>query len=166
MLHEKGLGGIVLPLALSRARGLPLNHCSSDNYGESRRQRAEASLKLYSTVAATGLLFTFLGVAEPTVAQAVGTEPLPSWATLGVSGASLAVVLVVVSRVLPRISELMSASIEKAAEINARALGEVKESVEGMRDDQSRYQESHLKFLRELVHQGRDNIGEHYGNRP
>lgn len=116
-------------------------------------------MKAIAILSALGFL---LGWTQPVFAQAVHVDPMPWTAQLGVCGGCLTILLLVVVRVIPAMSRQHSASLEKVAEVHrestkefakahAEALGEVKDELNGLRDDFNGHQESNASLLREVL---------------
>lgn len=119
-------------------------------------------MRAIATMAVIGSLGAVGGLAEPAIAQATGVESMPWGANLGVVGASLAIVVVCVAKVFPRLvalcneaneknTERMATAVERAAEANGKAQAEVKTSIEGMRDDWNESQTANISLLRQIM---------------
>jgi len=76
-----------------------------------------------------------LGMSQKQIAQAAGVDPMPWTAQLGVCGACLTIVLIVVVRVIPQVTKENSNAVRDAADTNAKAIDGLKTEICGLRDD-------------------------------
>lgn len=114
------------------------------------------------TLAILSALGVILGPMMPMLAEIAHVDPMPWSGQLGVSGASLAILLLVVVRVIPtmskqnnesleRVSAVHRESIREFAKAHSEALGDVKDELSGLRDDLNTQQQANASMLREAL---------------
>jgi hypothetical protein len=103
------------------------------------------------TIAALSLLGAAFGLSQPTFAQAMDMDPLPWSAQLGVCGACLTLVGIVLFRTLPRMAAETRQGMKEAAEVTAKSMEGLTTEVHGMRADNQRATESTLELLQDAL---------------
>jgi hypothetical protein len=75
-------------------------------------------MKITVLFSCIGVMF---GLTQPALAQAVGIDPMPWTAQLGVCGGCLTILFFAVVRVIPRVTERANETMTKISEMNQEA---------------------------------------------
>jgi hypothetical protein len=114
------------------------------------------------TIAALSLLGAALGLTQPAFAQALDLDPLPWSAQMGVCGACLTLVGIVLFRTIPklaaanaeaidRVSKDNHQAVKEAAAVTAEGMRGLTTEVHGLRGDFQRATESQLELLQDAI---------------
>jgi hypothetical protein len=104
-----------------------------------------------NTLAYISVLGLVFGLTQPQIAQVTPLEPFSNSAQLGVCGACLGLLLIVVTRTIPQMAKISSDAVKEAAIINARAAEGLKVELHGLRSDVADGQDATISLLREAI---------------
>lgn len=109
-------------------------------------------MKTLAVISAVGFM---LGMSQRQLAQAVGVDPMPWTAQLGVCGACLSIVLIVVVRVIPQVTKENGNAVRDAAATNGKSIDGLKQEICGLRDDVREGNEKNTELLRQALFNGK-----------
>lgn len=111
-----------------------------------------ATSKTFFTFSILGLLVSTLG--ESVVSERLGVD-MPWFAQFGLGGLFGAMLWWSMAKTIPKITSDARESVIQAAQINADAMGELKDEFHGFRNDVKGGQDATLSLLREALFQNR-----------